>query len=171
MEDETSENLDVLMTREQAAEALTKIGFLQAENIGGMGISRRRSAVPALSGPRALQMERNGSLGAFPACCPGPSGDGIAMTVLTQGARRSSPLNTVEVEPILIAEWPLNNRGENYKGTWLISLRKCATTIAPMSSSRPLPGRSLSAAPPSKPPNPQKKSPAEHANAAGLIDC
>jgi hypothetical protein len=34
-------------------------------------------------------------------------------------------------EPIMIAEWPLNNRGEavrvtidNYKGTWLISVRK-----------------------------------------------
>jgi hypothetical protein len=52
------------------------------------------------------------------------------MTVLTQGGRRS-PLKTDEVAPILIVEWSLNNRGEtarvsieNYKGTWLISLRK-----------------------------------------------
>jgi hypothetical protein len=52
------------------------------------------------------------------------------MPALTQGARRSSPLNTGEVEPILIAEWPLK-RGEiarvsikNYKGTWLLDIRK-----------------------------------------------
>jgi hypothetical protein len=38
---------------------------------------------------------------------------------------------TPDPDPILIAEWPLNNRGETvrvsieiYKGTWLISLRK-----------------------------------------------
>jgi hypothetical protein len=38
---------------------------------------------------------------------------------------------TPDPDPFLIAEWPLNNRGEqvrvsieNYKGAWLISLRK-----------------------------------------------
>jgi hypothetical protein len=38
---------------------------------------------------------------------------------------------TPDLEPILIAEWLLNNRGEtvrvsidNFKGTWLISIRK-----------------------------------------------
>jgi hypothetical protein len=38
---------------------------------------------------------------------------------------------TPDPDPILVAEWPLNNRGEqvrvsieNYKGSWLISLRK-----------------------------------------------
>jgi hypothetical protein len=38
---------------------------------------------------------------------------------------------TPDPDPILVAEWPLNNRGEqvrvsieNYKGSWLISVRK-----------------------------------------------
>jgi hypothetical protein len=38
---------------------------------------------------------------------------------------------TPDLEPLMIAEWPLNNRGEtvrvtidNFKGTWLISIRK-----------------------------------------------
>jgi hypothetical protein len=54
------------------------------------------------------------------------------MTTLAQEAprRNDSRSNTDEVEPILISEWPLS-RGEivrfsigNFKGTWLIDLRK-----------------------------------------------
>jgi hypothetical protein len=54
------------------------------------------------------------------------------MSTLTQEAvrRNSSRSNTDDVEPILIAEWPLS-RGEvarvlirSFKGTWLIDLRK-----------------------------------------------
>jgi len=54
------------------------------------------------------------------------------MTTLSQDAppRNSSRSNVDDIEPILIAEWPVK-RGEvarvlieNYKGSWLISLRK-----------------------------------------------
>src|SRR6202163_4989246 len=54
------------------------------------------------------------------------------MTTLAQEAvrRNSSRSNADEVEPILIAEWPLS-RGEiarvsirSFKGSWLIDLRK-----------------------------------------------
>jgi hypothetical protein len=54
------------------------------------------------------------------------------MTTLAQDAprRNSSRSNADDVEPILIAEWPLS-RGEvarvsirSFKGTWLIDLRK-----------------------------------------------
>jgi Transcriptional Coactivator p15 (PC4) len=54
------------------------------------------------------------------------------MSTVTQDAvrRNSSRSNTDDVEPILIAEWPLS-RGEvarvsirSFKGTWLIDLRK-----------------------------------------------
>ena len=54
------------------------------------------------------------------------------MTTLAQETprRNGSRSNADDVEPILIAEWPIR-RGEiarvsieNYKGTWLISLRK-----------------------------------------------
>jgi len=40
-------------------------------------------------------------------------------------------VRVLDPEPVIIAEWPLNNRGEqlrvsieSYKGAWLISLRK-----------------------------------------------
>lgn len=54
------------------------------------------------------------------------------MTKIRQDAsqRKSNHSNAGDVEPLLIAEWPIK-RGEiarvsieNYKGTWLISLRK-----------------------------------------------
>jgi hypothetical protein len=54
------------------------------------------------------------------------------MTVLTQEAtrRRSSRPSPDEIEAILISEWPVK-RGEiirvaikNYKGTWLLDIRK-----------------------------------------------
>jgi hypothetical protein len=54
------------------------------------------------------------------------------MTTLAQQAlrRNDSRSNTDDVEPIVIAEWPLS-RGEiarvsirSFKGTWLIDLRK-----------------------------------------------
>jgi Transcriptional Coactivator p15 (PC4) len=54
------------------------------------------------------------------------------MATLTQEAvrRNSSRSNADEVEPILIAEWPINRREiarvsiECYRGSWLINLRK-----------------------------------------------
>jgi hypothetical protein len=60
------------------------------------------------------------------------------MTTLTQEAprRNSSGSNSDEVEPILISEWPLS-RGEiarvsirNFKGSWLIDIRKWFETGA-----------------------------------------
>jgi Transcriptional Coactivator p15 (PC4) len=54
------------------------------------------------------------------------------MTTISQDARprNSSRSNSDEVEPILISEWPLS-RGEiarvsirNFKGSWLIDIRK-----------------------------------------------
>jgi Transcriptional Coactivator p15 (PC4) len=53
------------------------------------------------------------------------------MTIAQEAPRRnSSRSNADEIEPILIAEWPIN-RGEivrvsikNYKGIWLIDVRK-----------------------------------------------
>jgi hypothetical protein len=60
------------------------------------------------------------------------------MTTVAQDAprRNSSRSNADDVEPILIAEWPLS-RGEiarvairSFKGTWLIDLRKWFETGA-----------------------------------------
>jgi hypothetical protein len=60
------------------------------------------------------------------------------MSTLTQEARprNSSRSNSDEVEPILISEWPLS-RGEiarvsirNFKGSWLIDIRKWFETGA-----------------------------------------
>lgn len=55
------------------------------------------------------------------------------MTTLAQETRHRNSRHgkADDPEPIITAEWPLNKRGEtvrisidNYKGTWLISLRK-----------------------------------------------
>jgi hypothetical protein len=54
------------------------------------------------------------------------------MTTLAQDAprRNNSPSNADDVEPILIAEWPLSHGDvarvsiRNFKGVWLIDLRK-----------------------------------------------
>jgi hypothetical protein len=53
------------------------------------------------------------------------------MTTITQDAPQRNSRKSDDLEPIIIAEWPLNKRGEtvrvsieNYKGTWLINIRK-----------------------------------------------
>jgi hypothetical protein len=53
------------------------------------------------------------------------------MTTITQDAPQRNSRKSDDLEPIIIAEWSLNKRGEtvrvsieNYKGTWLINIRK-----------------------------------------------
>jgi Transcriptional Coactivator p15 (PC4) len=54
------------------------------------------------------------------------------MTTLTQDAPRGNRQHAkVDPEPVIVAEWPINKRGETarvsiefYKGTWLINVRK-----------------------------------------------